>query len=676
MSAPAPVRRRLEELRRRINDYNHQYFVLDEPTVTDAQYDRELRELRALETQYPELVTGDSPTRRVGAPPASGFTEVVHETPMLSLENAFDEQELRAFDRRVRERLNVDAAEYAAEAKLDGLAVSLVYLDGMLTRAATRGDGSRGEDVTANVRTIRAVPLRLRGAAPALLEVRGEIYMTHAGFARLNADQAAAGAKTFVNPRNAAAGSLRQLDPAMTARRPLTMFCYALARIEGAPAPARHSEALALLATLGLRVSSDVEVLIGVDACLEYYRRMAARRAALGYDIDGVVFKVNAIDAQERLGTVSRAPRWAVACKFPPQEESTRVRAIEIQVGRTGALTPVARLEPVFVGGVTVSNATLHNAAEVGRKDVRAGDTVVVRRAGDVIPEIVAVRTELRPAGTKPFRMPASCPQCGSAVEQVEGEAVYRCSGGLVCPAQRIQALIHFASRRALDIDGLGEKIIEQLVERGDVRDVAGLYSLTRDQLVGLERMGEKSAANLFAAIERSKSTTLARFLYALGIRDVGEATARSLARYFGTLEAIAAADEQSLQAVPDVGPVVAAHVARFFANAENREVLRRVRAAGVRWPAQEPVQPQALPLVGRSFVLTGTLARMTREQASERLRALGARVSSSVSKKTDAVIAGADPGSKVDKARTLGVAVLDEDGFARLLERPGDANP
>jgi len=671
-SALERARRRIGELRARIAEHNHRYYVLDDPAVPDAEYDREFAELQALETRYPQLLSPDSPTQRVGAPPAAAFAEVRHDPPMLSLANAFEEADLQGFDRRVAQRLGVDPVEYVGEPKLDGLALSLVYRDGVLERAATRGDGTRGEDVTANARTIRAIPLRLRGRAPALLEVRGEVYMTRRGLERLNTAQREAGLKPFVNPRNAAAGSLRQLDPQVTARRPLTVYCYAVGAVQGLTLPGTHAGVLELLREFGLRVCRDWAIVRGPAACHDYYRGLLARRDALEFDIDGAVFKVNSRAAQEQLGTVSRAPRWAIAWKFPPQEEITRVRAIDVQVGRTGVLTPVARLEPVFVGGVTVTNATLHNEDEVHRKDVRPGDTVVVRRAGDVIPEVVSVLPERRPRGARVFHMPQRCPQCDSPVERVADEAVHRCTGALVCPAQRVQAILHFASRRAMDIDGLGEKLVTQLVERGLVADVADLYALDGAALEQLERVGPKAAANLTAALQASKATTLARFLYALGIRDAGEATAQALAAHFGSLAAIIEADEQALQEVPDIGPVVAAHVANFFANARNRRTIERLREAGVHWPDVSVRRAEALPLAGRTCVLTGTLQSMTREQAAQRLRALGAKVTGSVSARTDFVVVGADPGRKARRADELGVRTLDERAFLRLLDEAG----
>ena len=668
--SPTAVRRRAEELRRLIEHHNYLYYVLDAPEVPDAEYDRLLRELQDLEARFPDLVVSDSPTQRVGASPLETFAEVVHEVPMLSLANAFSEEEVRDFDRRVRERLGVERVDYTAETKIDGLAVSFRYEEGRLVRAATRGDGTRGEDVTANVRTVRAVPLRLRGHdLPGLLEVRAEVFMNLAGFRALNERQRERGEKTFANPRNAAAGSLRQLDPAVTGERPLTFFCYGVARCEGRDLPGRHSEALRTLAGWGLRVSPEVRVVAGVEGCLAYYAELGRRREALDYEIDGVVYKVDRLDQQAALGFVSRAPRWAVAHKFPAREELTRVLAVEFQVGRTGALTPVARLEPVRVGGATVSNATLHNMDEVERKDVRVGDTVIVRRAGDVIPEVVGVLPDRRPADATPVSLPQACPECGADVVRVEGEAVARCSGGLYCPAQRKEAVRHFASRRAMDIEGLGERLVDQLVDRGLVRTVADLYALNPSQLADLERMGEKSAENLVRAIERSRRTTLARFLFALGIREVGEATARTLAGHFASLDAITAADEEALQGAPDVGPIVARHIVSFFAQPHNREVVAALRTARVEWEEGEPrVVPT--PLAGQTFVLTGTLSTLGREEAKSRLLALGAKVAGSVSARTRYVVAGADPGSKLERARELGIEVLDEGAFLGLLQR------
>jgi len=656
-------------LREQIRLHNYRYYVLDAPTVPDSEYDRLVRELESIEQAHPDLVTPDSPTQRVGAEPLQGFAPVRHEVPMLSLANAFSDEEVEEFDRRVRERLETDEIDYVAEPKMDGLAVSLVYEDGVLVRGSTRGDGETGEDVTHNVRTIPSVPLRLIGKGfPGRLEVRGEVYMSHRGFSDLNRRQARAGEKQFVNPRNAAAGSLRQLDPRVTAARPLEIYVYGVGRVEGGRWPDRHSAILVRLRELGLRVNPEVKGVRGVRGCLAYHAQMLARRDRLPYDIDGVVYKVDRLDQQSRLGFVARAPRFALAHKFPAQEEITRLLDIEVQVGRTGKLTPVARLEPVHVGGVTVTNATLHNQDEIDRKDVRIGDSVIVRRAGDVIPEVVAVVAERRPKHARRFVMPKKCPVCGSHVERVEGEADHRCSGGLFCAAQRREALRHFASRRAMDIEGLGDKLIAQLDEQQMVRDVADLFGLTVEELAGLDRMGEKSAANLVEAIERSKRTTLPRFLFSLGIREVGEATALALASHFGDLDALAGADGETLEQVPDVGPVVAQHVLGFFAERHNREVIRRLQRAGVRWPAVTRPAREAQPLAGQTFVLTGTLSGMTREEAKARLQALGAKVAGSVSAKTTCVVVGADPGSKAEKAAALGVRTIDEKGLRKLL--------
>ena len=662
---------RAAQLRTEIAQHDYRYYVLDDPLVSDAEYDRLMQELRALEAAHPALVTPDSPTQRVSGTPRAGFGEVVHQVPMLSLDNAFSEDAVRGFDRRIHERLGL-AGElaYVAEPKLDGLAVSVIYRAGRLEQAATRGDGVTGEDVTANVRTIRAVPQRLRGAAPAVFEARGEVFMNIAGFERMNELARSRGEKVFVNPRNAAAGSLRQLDARITAARPLSAFFYAIGVLEGAAAPARQSELLELLRSLGLPVSPEACAVRGVEGCLAYYRSIGERRSSLPYQIDGVVYKLDSRADQERLGFISRAPRWAIAHKFPPDEAFTVVRDIGFQVGRTGALTPVARLEPVFVSGVTVSSVTLHNIDEVHRKDVRVGDTVVVRRAGDVIPEVVSVVLDKRPPGTQPLELPEKCPVCQSQVLRAAGEAVARCTGGFTCRAQRQESLRHFASRRALDIEGLGDKLIEQLVERDAVRTPADLYALTTDQLAQLDRMGEKSAANLIAAIERSRRTTLPRLLYGLGIREVGEATALALARHFGTLERLMEADETAIQQVPDIGPVVAAHVAAFFASDDHRGVIKLLRKRGVTWPDMPASARAEQTLAGRTFVITGTLEAMTREQAQEALVARGAKVSGSVSKKTSFVVAGSEAGSKLARAQELQVPVLDERQFLALLER------
>jgi DNA ligase (NAD+) len=670
----ADVRERVAVLRREIEHHNYRYYILDDPEIPDAEWDRLLQELRNLEEDYPSLVTADSPTQRVGATPTDEFAEVRHRIPMLSLDNAFSDDDLRNFDRRVRERLGIDSeVDYSAEPKLDGLAISVTYEQGVLVRAATRGDGTTGEDVTANVRTIRSVPLHLRGKAPALFEARGEVFMPVAGFERLNAEAAKKGEKVFANPRNAAAGSLRQLDPRVTAQRPLDIFFYAVGAVEGLGLPNSHSATLELLKEFGLRVSPEVRRVRGPEGCLAYYTDIGRRRASLDYQIDGVVYKVDSIAAQRELGFVSRAPRWAIAHKFPAEEALTVLRDVEFQVGRTGAMTPVARLEPVFVGGVTVSNATLHNMDEVARKGVRIGDTVVVRRAGDVIPEVARVLLDRRPRDTRDIALPSRCPVCASPVERDAEAAVARCTGGYRCSAQRKERIRHFASRRALDIEGVGEKLVDQLVDAGLVESPAELYSLTLDTLSGLARMGPKSAENVLAALERSKKTTLARFLFALGIRDVGEATAAALAAHFGEIDSLMAADIESVQQVPDVGPVIAAHVVEFFADDANRRVIDRLRRAGVSWPSVSKASGGSQPLSGLTFVLTGTLESMPREEAEDALRALGAKAAGSVSKKTSYVVAGRDAGSKLKKAEELGVPVLDENALRQILssQRP-----
>ena len=671
MSANNDLQQRINQLRDEINHHNYRYYVLDAPEIPDAEYDRLLRELQRLEADHPELITADSPTQRVGGAPVKAFGEVRHTVPMLSLDNAFSDEEVADFDRRAREKLEVDQLEYVAEPKLDGLAVSLRYEHGVLVQAATRGDGVTGEDVTHNIRTINAVPLRLTGSDyPARLEVRGEVYMPKAGFDALNADARAKGDKEFANPRNAAAGSLRQLDPRVTAERPLSIYCYGVGEVAANALPDTHIAILEKLKTWGLRVSPEVKQVDGVPGLLDYYRAIERRRDALAYEIDGVVYKLNRLDQRETLGYVARAPRWAVAHKFPAQEEITQVLDIEINVGRTGALTPVARLQPVFVGGVTVSNATLHNEDEIQRKDVRVGDTVIVRRAGDVIPEVVGVVLSKRPKRSESYQMPHVCPVCGSEAIKPDGEAVVRCTGGLFCAAQRKQAIKHFASRRAMDIEGLGDKLVDQLVDAGLIQDVADLYALNHEQLTSLERMGDKSATNLLNALAHSKETTLARFLYAIGIREVGEATAANLAGYFGALEAIEHADEETLQRVPDVGPVVAAHIHAFFRQAHNLEVVEKLLAAELAWPALKVVVADEQPLASTRFVLTGTLTTMTRDDAKAKLQALGAKVSGSVSKKTDYVVVGADAGSKLKKAQDLGIEILDEEALVALLKR------
>ncbi len=662
------ARAQIEQLRQRINYHNYRYYVLDDPEIPDSEYDRLLRELQALEAQHPELITPDSPTQRVGAQPLKDFAEVRHAVPMLSLGNAFSDEELRDFDERVCKLLKEEHIEYAAEPKLDGLAINLRYEQGVLVQGATRGDGHRGEDVTSNVRTIGAIPLRLLGDDwPDVLEVRGEIFMPKKGFEELNERARNKGEKAFANPRNAAAGSLRQLDPKITATRPLSFYAYGWGELSIERLADSYSASMAVLKKLGMPVSPEQEVVQGLEGCLAYFRSMAQKRDRLEYEIDGVVFKVNDLDQQQRLGYVSRAPRWAIARKFPAQEALTVVKDVEFQVGRTGAVTPVARLQPVEVGGVVVRNATLHNMDEVRKKDVRIGDTVYVRRAGDVIPEIVRMLPERRPKDAGEVLLPAHCPVCGSDIIKPEGEAVARCTGGLFCPAQRKEAIKHFASRRAMDIEGLGDKLVEQLVDQELIHDPADLYSLTREQLTGLERMGEKSAQNLLDALERSKETTLAHFLYALGIREVGEATSQTLARQFGSLEALAQASEEELQQAPDVGPIVAAHIAAFFRQPHNREVIEKLLKAGIHWPEVEVTPKEQQPLAGKTFVLTGSLSRPRSEIKGE-LQELGARVAGSVSKKTDYVVAGEAAGSKLEKARELGIAILDEEQLSKLL--------
>ncbi len=673
-NVPETIRKRVDSLRATLEDHNYYYYVLDDPRIPDAEYDRLFRELQKLEAEHPELATEDSPTRRVGSSAETSFEEVTHRLPMLSLDNAFSEDELRDFDRRVRDRLGEDGAiEYVCEPKLDGLAVSLHYENGTLTRAATRGDGYTGEDITANIRTIPSVPLKLRGSGyPDLVEVRGEVYMPRAGFEKLNERLAEQGEKTFVNPRNAAAGSLRQKKSTVTANRPLELCAYSMAVTDETVLPETHWDSLQLVRGWGFRINPEMRKAEGVEACLDAYNELMAKRDSLPYEIDGIVFKVNRLDFQQQLGFVSRAPRWAIAHKFPAQEELTVIEDVEFQVGRTGAVTPVARLKPVFVGGVTVSNATLHNMDEIRRLDVHIGDTVFIRRAGDVIPQVVKVVPEKRPAKAPMVKMPEHCPVCGSDIVQIEGEAVARCSGGLYCPAQRKEAIRHYASRKAMDIEGLGDRLIEVLVDEGMVSTVADLYRLTKFQIASLERMGDKSAANLIAAIDRSRAPALWRFLYALGIREVGEATAKRLAAHFGTLEAISEADEETLQTVPDVGPIVAGHIRSFFDQPHNQETLAALKEAGVTWQEEQVLSADEQPLNGQTWVLTGTLSGMTRDQAKEKLEQLGAKVAGSVSKKTACVVAGEAAGSKLAKAEQLGVPVLDEAGLAHLLREHG----
>ncbi|NIV18092.1 MAG: NAD-dependent DNA ligase LigA [Woeseiaceae bacterium] len=675
MTEKAAVQKTLDDLRDQIRHHNYRYHVLDDPEIPDAEYDRLVRELQALESEHPELVTPDSPTQRVGDAPISAFGTVEHTVPMLSLENAFSEDELRDFHRRVTERLELesgaDMLRYAAEPKLDGAAVSLLYDKGQLVRGATRGDGTTGEDITHNVRTIEAVPLRLLGNDyPDTLEVRGEVFMPKSGFDAYNAKARAAGEKTFVNPRNAAAGSLRQLDPKLTAERPLDIYIYSVGLVENGELPGHHSEILERLHDWGFKTCPEYRVVEGVEGCLAYYEAIGQKRDSLPYEIDGVVYKVDSLRQQRELGFVSRAPRWAIAHKFPAQEELTEVQGVEFQVGRTGAVTPVARLKPIFVGGVTVSNATLHNIDELHRKDVRIGDTVIIRRAGDVIPEVVSVIASRRPKGTRRVQLPKKCPVCGSSVAREDGEAVARCTGGLYCSAQRAESLKHFVSRKAMDIEGLGAKLIEQLVSADRIQTSADIYQLTKAELAAMERMGEKSAENLIDSIETSKSTTLSRFLFALGIREVGEATALALATYFGSLERIMKASEEQLLEVPDIGPVVASRIRAFFNEPHNLDVIDRLRKSGVHWADAQPQKIAADgPLAGKIFVLTGTLGNMTRDQAKAAIQQRGGKVTGSVSKKTDFVVYGDKPGSKITKANNLGVETLDEAQFRELIE-------
>ena len=679
-AVPARDRERADALRELLHHHAHQYYVLDAPEIPDAEYDRLFRELQSLEEKYPQLLTPDSPTQRVGGKALDGFVKVRHKVPMLSIRTETDIEATGAqnFDGRVRRELGLAEAEppveYVAELKFDGLAINLRYEHGVLVQAATRGDGEVGEDVTQNIRTIGQIPLRLPKDAPAVLEVRGEVYMRRDDFERLNEQQRAKIAqgakneKTFVNPRNAAAGAVRQLDPAIARQRPLSFFAYGWGEIQGGPEFATHHELLMALKNWGVPVSDRVRVCLGAVDLVAYHQTVGRERDQLPFDIDGVVYKVNSLALQRQLGFVTREPRWAVAHKFPAQEQMTTVEAIDVQVGRTGKLTPVAKLHPVFVGGVTVTNATLHNEDEARRKDVRVGDTVIVRRAGDVIPEVVAVVPEKRHHHAAQFTMPRICPVCGSAAVREEGEADYRCTGGLFCGAQRKQAILHFAQRRALDIEGLGEKIVDQMVDAGVIKTLPDLYRLGLRALVELERMGEKSAQNLLANLEKSKQTTLPRFLYGLGIRHVGEATAKDLARHFGKLDAIMEAGLELLLEVPDVGPVVAESIHTFFAQPHNREVVEQLRACGLTWEEGEPAKQAPKPLAGKTVVLTGTLPTLTRDEAKDMLEAAGAKVAGSVSKKTDYVVAGAEAGSKLEKARELGVTVLDEDGLRQLL--------
>jgi len=670
---PQQARSRAASLREQLEHHNYRYYVLDDPEISDAEYDRLMDELQGLESDYPALKTPSSPTQRVGAAPLSEFSESRHETPMQSLANAFESGDVEDFDRRLRESLGVDSVEYVGEPKLDGTSINLHYVDGALVEAATRGDGEVGEDITANARTIGSIPLQLRtDQPPARLEVRGEVVIRHRDFERLNQTRLERGERLFANPRNAAAGSLRQLDSRITASRPLTLFAFGIGHCSEAM-PKTHYAVLQQLREWGFLINDRVERLTGAAGCLDYHERLVEDREQLDYEIDGAVYKVNDRSAWDRLGSTARAPRWALAHKLPAREATTLLEDIIPSVGRTGVITPVAALSPVEVGGVTVSRATLHNLDEVQRKDVRVGDTVMIRRAGDVIPEVVSVVASQRPADARPWSMPERCPVCGSDVVRLDDEAAHRCMGGLFCPAQRVGAIMHFVSRRAMDIDGLGEKLVEQLVERERVATVVDLYRLTRSDLLGLDRMGEKSSDNLLKAIAASRQTTLARFLYALGISQVGEVTAKNLAGHFAGLEPLMAADEEALVEVPDIGPVVAESITRFFAQSHNREVIDGLIEAGVHWPdPQSQTAPGAddLPLAGKTFVLTGSLEAFTRDEAKARIEQLGGKVTSSVSGKTDYVVAGADPGSKRDKAEALGVTLLDEAAFGDLIEQ------
>ncbi|BFM16010.1 NAD-dependent DNA ligase LigA [Maricurvus nonylphenolicus] len=665
----------IDTLKSQLNYHNYRYYVLDDPQIPDAEYDRQLQRLKTLENENPELITEDSPTQRVGAEPLSAFTQVTHEVAMLSLDNAFDDDDMLDFNRRAKDRLKQDEdIEFACEPKLDGIAVSLLYEKGLLVRGATRGDGTTGENITLNVRTIPSIPLTLIGEGfPEILEVRGEIYMPKAGFEALNERAREQGEKLFVNPRNAAAGSLRQLDPKITASRPLEMCAYSVGRVDGGEMPDRHTDALEQLHQWGFLINPEMAAVENIQGCIEYYRKLSEKRDQLDYDIDGIVFKVNSRAVQDRLGFVSRAPRWAIAYKFPAQEEMTLLQDVEFQVGRTGAITPVARLEPVFVGGVTVSNATLHNRDEIERLGVKVGDTVIVRRAGDVIPQIVSIVKDKRPGDAADIVFPEQCPVCESPVETMPGEAVARCTGGLICEAQRKEAIKHFASRKAMDVDGLGDKLVEQLVDENRIQSVADLYTLDWQSIATLERMGEKSARNLVAALETSKQTTLERFLFALGIREVGEATARSLTRHFGNLPAVIAASEDQLQQVDDVGPVVAHFIAEFFDQPHNCEAVEALQAAGVQWD-DVSVEERHEPLADKTYVVTGSFSIVKRNDAKKMLQDLGAKVAGSVSAKTHCVVVGggATNNSKFVKAQELGIDTMTEEELVALLQEHG----
>jgi DNA ligase (NAD+) len=672
LNIPEAVHQRYQRLKSELNQYNHAYYVLDDPSVPDSEYDRLMRELQDIELQYAELQTPDSPSQRVGCKALDSFSQVKHEVPMLSLDNAFSDTEMVDFERRIKDRINLAQGQnltYACEPKLDGVAVSLIYQKGLLIRGATRGDGSVGEDITANVRTIKSIPLRLQGDDyPELLEVRGEIYMPRDGFNEFNTKARESGDKPFVNPRNAAAGSLRQLDSKITATRPLEMCAYSVGQYQGDQKPDSHFAMLKLLGTLGFKINQHIKQVESIDACEDYYQYLNGLRDQLDYDIDGIVYKVNDFKLQQRLGFVAKAPRWAIARKFPAQEEMTRLLDVEFQVGRTGAVTPVARLEPVFVGGVTVGNATLHNADEIDRLGVCIGDTVIVRRAGDVIPQIAKVVLEKRPQDAQPIVFPDRCPVCQSSVKRIEGEAVARCTGGLFCGAQTKEAIKHYASRKAMDIDGLGDKLVDALVDHELIYSIADLYELKLEKLINLERMAQKSAENLLNSIEVSKQTTLAKFLYSLGIREVGEATAQTLANNFGTLDAVIAATVEQLLDVEDVGPVVARHIVDFFRNPDNLSIVEAIRNFGVQWKDIDQTA-QVLPLKGQTWVLTGTLETMSRAEAKDRLQQFGAKVAGSVSAKTHAVVAGPGAGSKLNKAQELDIQVLTEESLIEFLD-------
>ncbi|MEP1446725.1 MAG: NAD-dependent DNA ligase LigA [Paraglaciecola sp.] len=678
MAASQDIIEQLALIKNTISEYNYQYYVLDNPSVPDAEYDRQMQALQAIERDFPELLTDDSPSQKVGDVPLPEFKQVEHEVPMLSLDNAFDRESFLAFEKRMQDRIkNNDEISYSCEPKLDGLAVSLLYENGKLVRGATRGDGRVGENITANVRTIKNIPLVLRGNNyPERLEVRGEVIMTRDGFIKLNQTQLEQDKKVFANPRNAAAGSLRQLDSRITAKRPLLFFSYSLGLVENEQYPLAdtHSGRLQQLSDWGLPLSKETRVANGAEACLDYYQHIADIRDSLNYDIDGVVFKTDNIALQQQLGFVARAPRWAIAHKFPAQEEMTKVQDVEFQVGRTGAITPVARLEPVFVGGVTVSNATLHNQDEIQRLGLKIGDTIIIRRAGDVIPQVVSVITEKRPDNARAIEFPEHCPICGSAIEKLEDEAVARCTGGLYCGAQLKESMKHFASRKAFDIDGLGDKIIEQLVDQKLVKTPADFFKLELVQIANLERMGEKSAANLIQSLDNSKHTTLAKFIYSLGIREVGEATAANLAAHYCELDAIKQASLESLQEVNDVGAIVAQHLVNFFAEAHNIQVIDELIAAGITWPKIHKVEVDSLPLGGQTFVLTGTLEQMDRNSAKAKLQSLGAKVAGSVSAKTSCVVAGEKAGSKLAKAEALGVKVINEQDMLDLFTELGES--